>query len=121
MAAPVRSSYLQQRLAEKRAELASINEIRALTGTLTDQLEVLEEKLGSMAEGTHSVAHILSSWQNVVKSISLASLGLLKYSRKDYEAGKPLPESLVRIPLNKDEKESDVGEGDEEYEEEYEA
>lgn len=117
MTTPIRSSYLQQRLIEKRAELASINEIKALTDTLTDQLELLEEKLGSMAEGTHSVAHVLSSWQNVVKSISLASLGLLKYSEKDYETKKPLPETLVRIPLNKDEREDDDDE--EIYDDDY--
>ncbi|CUM56444.1 unnamed protein product [Debaryomyces tyrocola] len=98
----LKSTHIQQKIAEKKAELENLNEIKNFTSILTNQLDELENKLDYMAEGTESVALVLSNWQNVVKSVSLASLGLLKYSEKDYDTGAPLPECLVRIKLDKD-------------------
>lgn len=100
---PVQSTHIQQKIADKRAELENLTEVKNLTGSLTAQLKDLEVKLAAMSDGTESVALVLSNWQNVVRSVSLASLGLLKYSEDDYETGKPMPETLVRIPLSKDE------------------
>lgn len=115
----LKSTHIQQKIAEKRAELESLNEIKRFTSILTNQLEELEGKLDSMAEGTESVALVLSNWQNVVKSVSLASLGLLKYNEKDYDNGVPLPECLVRIKLDKDDTAEDesIGSRDEESDE----
>lgn len=96
------STHIQQKISEKRAELDHLNEIRRFTAILTGQLDTLESKLNDMAEGTEAVALVLSNWQNVVNLVSLASLALLKYSQGDYETGTPLPEYLVRIPLDKD-------------------
>lgn len=96
---------LQLIVEEKRAELQNLNEIKRFTEILTDQLELLEEKLDTMADGAEAAALVFSNWQNVIKSVSLASLGLMKYSQKDYEELKPLPECLVRIKLDKDETE----------------
>lgn len=110
----LKSTHIQQKIAEKKAELENLNEIKKFTSILTNQLDDLENKLDYMAEGTESVALVLSNWQNVVKSVSLASLGLLKYSEKDYETGTPLPECLVRIKLDKDD---NVGEDIQEKEE----
>ncbi|CAG86011.2 DEHA2C06138p [Debaryomyces hansenii CBS767] len=110
----LKSTHIQQKIAEKKAELENLNEIKKFTSILTNQLDELENKLDYMAEGTESVALVLSNWQNVVKSVSLASLGLLKYSEKDYETGAPLPECLVRIKLDKDD---NVGEEIQEKEE----
>ncbi|CAK7894689.1 DASH complex subunit Dad2p [[Candida] anglica] len=112
---PMKSNFIQQKIAEKRSELESLNEIKKFTSILTGQLENLESKLNDMAEGTESVALVLSNWQNVVNSISLASLGLLKYSQKDYETGTPLPEYLVRIPLDKDDNSNGQDQQDEAY------
>ena len=103
----IKSSIIQQRIADKRAELENLSDIKKLTSNLTSQLEQLESKLDYMAEGTESVALVLSTWQNVVRSVSLASLGILKYGEKDYEEGCPLPESLVRIRLDKDQEQED--------------
>lgn len=110
----LKSTHIQQKIAEKKAELENLNEIKKFTSILTNQLDELENKLDYMADGTESVALVLSNWQNVVKSVSLASLGLLKYSEKDYETGTPLPECLVRIKLDKDD---NVGEDIQEKEE----
>lgn len=111
----LKSTHIQQKIAEKRAELENLNEIKKFTSILTNQMEELEDKLDYMADGTENVALVLSNWQNVVKSVSLASLGLLKYSEKDYENGTPLPECLVRIKLDKDD--NVVAEGVEDKEE----
>lgn len=96
---------LQEKINAKREELHDLQELKNFTGILVSQLEQIEGKLDTMADGAESVALILSNWQNVVNSVSLASLGLLKYSSKDYEQDTPLPETLVRIALDKDEKE----------------
>jgi DASH complex subunit DAD2 len=94
-----------QKIAEKRADLQKLQEFRQLTNELATSLEQVGEKLDIMKDGTESVSLILANWQNVVKSISLASLGLMKYSDQDYEIKTPLPEALVRIKLDKDEDE----------------
>ncbi|KAK6458040.1 DASH complex subunit Dad2-domain-containing protein [Scheffersomyces xylosifermentans] len=91
-----------QKIADKRAELARLHEFRQLTGELASYLEEIGDKLDTMKGGTESVALILANWQNVVKSISLASLGLMKYTDKDYETAVPLPEALVRIKLDRE-------------------
>lgn len=101
----LKSSHIQQKITEKRAELENLNEIKRFTAVLTNQLDQLQDKLNLMADGTESVALVLSNWQNVIKSVSLASLGLLKYTEKDYEEGVPFPEGLVRIKLDKDQEE----------------
>lgn len=93
---------LLQKIEQKREELQSLQELRKYTGALADQLEQIEQKLDTMAEGAESIALILSSWQSVVGSVSLASMGLLKHAEKGLDAQQPLPETLVRIALNKD-------------------
>ena len=103
MEKPLKSTHIQPKIAEKRAELENLTEIKNLTQNLTSQLKDLETKLSAMSDGTETVALVLSNWQNVVRSVSLASLGLLKYSEEDYKNGNPMPEPLVRIPLAKEE------------------
>lgn len=98
---------IQSKIEEKKEELQHLNELKNFTGILAAQLQQIEEKLDTMADGATSVALILSSWQNVVSSVSLASMGLLKYSSKDYETKTPLPECLVRINLDKDSEEKE--------------
>ncbi|KAK6465083.1 DASH complex subunit Dad2-domain-containing protein [Scheffersomyces coipomensis] len=98
-----KSNVYQQKIAEKKADLEKLQEFRTLTSELATYLEGIGDRLDHMKDGTESVALILANWQNVVKAISLASLGLLKYSDKDYDTKTPLPEALVRIKLDKDE------------------
>lgn len=93
---------VQQKIEQKRAELEYLQEIHKITHVLTNQLDDLDSKLEVMSDGAESAALVLSNWQNVVKSVSLASLGLMKYTSKDYETQTPLPECLVRIKLDKD-------------------
>lgn len=94
------SKSIHQTLEEKRLELLNLNEIKRFTYLLQSRLQQLESSLELMADGTDAAALVLSNWQNVVKSVLLASLGLAKHA--DGEEVK-LPECLVRIKLDKDE------------------
>lgn len=104
---------LQDKIQRKEDELKDLQEIKTYTGVLAEQLEQIEKKLDEMAGGAESIALVLSSWQNIMNSVSLASLGLLNYSKKDYDTKCPLPEPLVRINLHKDDAETASGAGEE--------
>lgn len=99
---------IQTAIDEKKKELLQLKVLNKYTYDLVLQLEEILEKLLNMGEGVESVALILSNWQNVINSISLASMGVLKYSAKDYKEQQPLPETLVRIKLDKDSEENEV-------------
>ena len=105
-------SSLQSKIEQKREELENLQELKKFTEILVKQLEQIEEKFATMADGAESVSLVLSNWKSVMNSVSLASLGLLKYSSKDFKDSVPLPECLVRIKLDKDD-EPDI-EGDKE-------
>lgn len=93
---------VQTAIEKKKEELLQLKVLNKYTYDLVLQLEEIQEKLQTMGEGVESVALILSNWQNVINSISLASMGVMKYSAKDYEEQHPLPETLVRIKLDKE-------------------
>ncbi|ODQ62331.1 hypothetical protein WICANDRAFT_25746 [Wickerhamomyces anomalus NRRL Y-366-8] len=95
---------LQQRISEKRKELDSLNQIKQLSENLATQLEQLEAKLDTLSEGSESVAIVLSNWNNIIKSASLASMSLQNYTEGDYENkdDPPLPETLVRLRIDED-------------------
>lgn len=67
------SPALVARIAEKRAELESLLQLRDLSGALAAQMEALEAKLTTLADGTEAVAHVLENWQNVLRAIAMAS------------------------------------------------
>ncbi|KAH3675010.1 hypothetical protein WICMUC_002842 [Wickerhamomyces mucosus] len=64
---------LQQRIDEKKRELESLSNIKALSQNLCEQLENIESKLETLADGTESVALVMSNWNHIIKSVSLAS------------------------------------------------
>lgn len=103
----VMKSSVQAAIEEKREELLQLKVLNKYTYDLVLQLEEIQEKLLTMGDGVESVALILSNWQNVINSISLASMGVMKYSSKDYKETQPLPETLVRIKLDKDNEETE--------------
>jgi len=107
------NTAIYQKIAEKRANLELLREFRLLTDELANELEQIGDQLETMKDGTSSVALILSNWQRVIQSISLASLSLLKLTNTatneevDQDA---YPEPLIRINLqdeNEDEQESE--------------
>lgn len=42
-------------------------------------MEQLEEKLGTLSDGTEAVAAVLSNWHNVLRAISMASCKFCAY------------------------------------------
>lgn len=113
------SPILLARIAEKKAELANLKDLQALSGGLADQMQMLADKLQTLSDGTEAVAAVLSNWHNVLRAIHMASSELPFYlllsspfsSRSDWPAklpkpkeeedadtGPPLPQTLVRIP-----------------------
>ncbi|PSN64010.1 hypothetical protein BS50DRAFT_576636 [Corynespora cassiicola Philippines] len=97
------SPVLLARIAEKKAELASLKELQALSAGLADQMQMLGDKLNTLSDGTEAVAAVLSNWHNVLRAIHMASSKLPKPKDEDdaekkAESEPPLPQTLVRIP-----------------------
>lgn len=67
------SSILQARIAEKRAELESLKQLRDLSAGLADQMQQLEAKLSTLSNGTQAVAEVLGNWNHVLRAIHMAS------------------------------------------------
>jgi DASH complex subunit DAD2 len=67
------SPLLQQRIASKKAELASLKELQALSAGMADQMQQLEDKLSTLTDGTEAVAAVLSNWHNVLRAVNMAS------------------------------------------------
>jgi DASH complex subunit DAD2 len=66
-------SALQTRINAKRAELENLLQLRDLSANLANQLSTLEQKLGTLKDGAHSVALVLANWENVLRAINLAA------------------------------------------------
>ncbi|USP76562.1 DASH complex subunit DAD2 [Curvularia clavata] len=97
------SPVLLARIAEKKAELANLKDLQALSGGLADQMQMLADKLSTLSDGTEAVAAVLSNWHNVLRAINMASTKLPKPKEEEEverkaEEGPPLPQTLVRIP-----------------------
>ncbi|KAF2399106.1 hypothetical protein EJ06DRAFT_557601 [Trichodelitschia bisporula] len=95
------SPALLARIEEKKAELAHLKELQALSAGLADQMQMLEQKLSTLSDGTEAVATVLSNWHHVLRTISMASSKLAKPKDDDTkrdDAEVPLPQTLVRIP-----------------------
>lgn len=84
------SPILLARINEKKAELENLKQLRDLSAGLAGQMQMLEEKLATLSDGTegtepldpHSlallmisiaVATVLGNWHNVLRAISMAS------------------------------------------------
>ncbi|KAL4946184.1 hypothetical protein BDV06DRAFT_151699 [Aspergillus oleicola] len=103
------SSALMARIASKRAELDNLIQLRDMSNGLAGQMEALQSKLATLKDGTEAVACILANWDNVLRTITMASTNL-KTSKEtvkqelsaedqdDVPVKSPLPATLVRIP-----------------------
>ncbi|EOD44624.1 putative dash complex subunit dad2 protein [Neofusicoccum parvum UCRNP2] len=99
------SPVLLARINEKKAELANLKELQALSAGLADQMEMLEQKLSTLSDGTEAVAAVLSNWHNVLRAINMASMKIPKpkdteepEAQEESKEEVPLPQTLVRIP-----------------------
>nr|POE97285.1 dash complex subunit dad2 [Quercus suber] len=119
-------SALQARINEKKRELEHLRQLRDLSAGLAGQMQQLEEKLATLSNGTEAVAAVLSNWNSVLRAIYMASgtftglpftpsrvletdggdtiAGIPKPKTDDQEnkqgqGERPLPQTLVRIPI----------------------
>ncbi|KAK5142055.1 hypothetical protein LTR04_002353 [Oleoguttula sp. CCFEE 6159] len=100
------SPVLLARIKEKQLELENLRQLRDLSAGLAGQMQILEEKLATLADGTE--AAVMSNWHNVLRAIHMASTAMPKPGVEDGEqtgddavkqdSAVPLPQTLVRIP-----------------------
>jgi DASH complex subunit DAD2 len=57
------SPVLLARIAEKKAELANLKDLQALSGGLADQMQMLADKLSTLSDGTEGTPPMVSSCQ----------------------------------------------------------
>ncbi|KAM0689826.1 hypothetical protein Q7P36_010697 [Cladosporium allicinum] len=98
------SSALQARIHEKKSELESLRQLRDLSAGLAGQMQQLEEKLGTLSDGTEAVAAVMANWGSVLRAVSMASAGIPKPKEdgngEAEEEAQQLPNTLVRIPIH---------------------
>ncbi|CCF45204.1 DASH complex subunit Dad2 [Colletotrichum higginsianum] len=96
------SPMLVARIAEKKAELEHLKELRDLSAAVAGQMEALEQKLATLSDGTEAIAMVIGNWHNVLRAINMASAQLAKPQGQEplesEDASLPLPQTLVRIP-----------------------
>ncbi|KAI9811466.1 MAG: hypothetical protein M1827_005449 [Pycnora praestabilis] len=116
------SPVLVARINEKKVELEDLKQLRDLSAGLAGQMQMLEEKLATLADGTEAVAAVLSNWHNVLRAINMASMKIPKpkdaggdeaEGEKEAESEVPLPQTLVRIPTQQPSSEAQTGPGEE--------
>ncbi|TKA44251.1 hypothetical protein B0A55_13617 [Friedmanniomyces simplex] len=97
------ASALQSRIAEKKVELESLRQLRDLSAGLAAQMQQLEEKLATLGTGTEAVAAVMGNWNQVLRAVFMASAKIPKPSNDGEEVEEaetiPLPQTLVRIPI----------------------
>jgi DASH complex subunit DAD2 len=52
------SPVLLARIAEKKAELANLKDLQALSGGLADQMQMLADKLSTLSDGTEGTSTV---------------------------------------------------------------
>ncbi len=55
MGASQQSTFLQQKIADKKTELANLKDLQALSGGLADQMQMLADKLQTLSDGTEGM------------------------------------------------------------------
>ncbi|OOG01218.1 hypothetical protein ASPCADRAFT_203094 [Aspergillus carbonarius ITEM 5010] len=110
------SSILATRIASKRAELDNLRQLCDMSEALASQMQALQGKIGTLKDGTEAIAYVLANWDNVLRAISMAStkaagLEFPTEHRSNSTVRKapdcsPIPATLVRIPVAKQEKPS---------------
>lgn len=65
MGASQQSTFLQQKIADKKTELANLKDLQALSGGLADQMQMLADKLQTLSDGTEGASYCLSACAGV--------------------------------------------------------
>ncbi|GME69512.1 unnamed protein product [[Candida] boidinii] len=116
----VKPTSLHAKLHNKRKELENLTVIAELTSSINQSLLKFNQDLENLEEEYDQITKISSNWQEIIRSISLASSSLANYQVSDYEdpqdksdgddpvstksggRGRPLPETLIRIKLDEE-------------------
>lgn len=95
------TTTLQTRIAEKKAELDSLKQLRDLSAGLAGQMQQLEDKLSTLSNGTEAVAAVMGNWNTVLRAVYMASQKIPqpKEDGTEADAQEKLPQTLVRIPI----------------------
>jgi len=101
------SPILLARINEKKAELENLKQLRDLSAGLAGQMQMLEEKLATLSDGTEgkgiqtrggskdlltvplAVAMVLGNWNNVLRAISMASSKLSREAEDVFKTDIP--------------------------------
>lgn len=89
-------SSVSARLAAKQAELQALQQLRAESAQLTQELARLSERVDTLVCGGQSVASVMASWQGVFRAIQIAQAAM----HPDEDTSRSVPEALVRIPMH---------------------
>ncbi len=89
-------SSVSARLAAKQAELQALQQLRAESAQLTQELARLSERVDTLVCGGQSVASVMASWQGVFRAIHIAQAAM----HPDDDTSRTVPEALVRIPMH---------------------
>jgi len=121
-AANGQSPILLARINEKKAELENLKQLRDLSAGLAGQMQMLEEKLATLSDGTEgilrckvwitdalltqclAVANVLGNWHNVLRAISMASS-----KSASLFSSIPTDFCIVKIPKPKEGEETEAG------------
>ncbi|KAF5860832.1 hypothetical protein ETB97_000984 [Aspergillus alliaceus] len=83
------SSALAARIASKKAELDNLKQLRDMSGALAIQMQVLEQKIGTLKDGTE--AKTVTIQRPIEQKSNTGSEG-------NMPVDSPMPATLVRIP-----------------------
>lgn len=87
-------------LERKRQELERLEQLQEYSRTMVEQLGRLADKLESMGDGAEAVGDVLANWREVVRGVELGAVARTRYAEEDYENGRALPETLVRVAVD---------------------
>ncbi|KAG0142017.1 hypothetical protein CROQUDRAFT_663096 [Cronartium quercuum f. sp. fusiforme G11] len=111
---PARSTAVAQKLKEKQQELATIMDLDALTGSMSDQVSRLSDQFSLGADGLQAIESVVRQFQNVFRfaQLAIAARGeaanadstitqetAVGTSRRRVTVDDPPLDVLVRIPL----------------------
>ncbi|KAG4305081.1 hypothetical protein PORY_001251 [Pneumocystis oryctolagi] len=97
---PQSNSTLTAKIQEKKHEYENLLQLKEFSAKLVMQMEQLEKKMKTLVGGTEVVASVLENWQNVFRTINIASIELQKKTVSNKEDDLDMPETLVRIPIS---------------------
>lgn len=110
-------SLLLKEIERKERMLAQVKRMAEDTETFVNDLDAVGSRLDLMGSSTEQMNLLLANWKMTTRAMYLGSAAQGRHTEADFEAGRALPEQLVRIPLGTeqevgDDEKADEGSGD---------